>query len=757
MYEIYVDGVSLYYPGDKINTVTEAKIMEELNVAGYMNITVPPTNPLYGSAQERKTTVEVRKDNVPIWGGEVREITQNMQKMEKLYIVGDLSYTQDSVQSPKKIKGTPVQVLGVLINEHNSQVEEKKRFAVGVVTIDVPGDELSITTNYEDTLSVIRSKICENNNGYIRIRRVNEVRYLDIVKIEDYGKTCEQPIQFGRNLLDYSNMTSGDVVTAIVPLGEPLEESEEGIESYVTISSVNGGVDYIYNQDAVDSFGWVRRKVHFEGITDPHELLTAGTDWLSNNQYSKLTIEVKAVDLSAVNSQMDSFALGDYVNAKAKPFGLNAWYYIRKKESNLLDKAQNTITIGNTVSKTFTEQTRESVGKVEKEIPNATKLLDAAKQNATNLIQSATNGNIFLVNDEQGNPKEMLIMDTKDIETAKKLWRWNINGLGYSGEGYDGTFGLAMTMDGAIVADFITAGTLNADLIKAGAIKVEDEDGEILFLADYDTNQVKINADNVFIGSEKVSDTVTSLSSSVKLNSDNITAEVKRAQGQETELAAAISIATNQINLKVSKGEVSSQLSVESGAITIKSNRFSWESTYSSLSSDGKLKCSSAEITGGSINIKTDSQGDSAIKLTYGSYFLQLLATGLKTSSPYGGVEILGPYLYTDNINATSTTGEITIGNNVHFSYNTEFAIGKTHVFKGTLQADGATNLNGTVKMSGNTVVGGVGDMVGFFGNNGGIKKTVANITTPSSATASTIATKLNDLLTALRAYNLIG
>lgn len=469
MYEIYVDNVCLYYPGDKINTVREAKTTEELNTAGSMNITVPLSNPLYDKFYERKSVVEVRKNGAAIWGGEVRNITQNMKKDKKIYVVGDMSYLQDSLQPPQIFENVaPVQLLGVLINEHNAQVEDRKKFTVGVVTIDVP--VLSIKTNYDDTLTVIRSQICEPNAGYIRIRRENGIRYIDLVKIEDYGKTCEQPIQFGRNLLDYvQNTTSDEIVTAIVPLGEQLEDSADGLETFVTIVSVNDGEDYIYNQEAVDAFGWVRRKVNFDGVTDPQELLTAAKEWLSTNQYAKLIIEVKAVDLSAI-IDTESFELGDYTNAKAAPFGLDAWYYIRKKVTNLLDKGQNTITIGNTTAKTFTQQTQTKLGKVEKEIPNATKILEAARQNASNLIQMASKGNFYWVYDEEGNPKELLVMDTKDINTAKQVWRWNINGLGYSLNGYNGDYKLAMTMDAHLLAGNITVDGLEVGKnVKMGA------------------------------------------------------------------------------------------------------------------------------------------------------------------------------------------------------------------------------------------------------------------------------------------------
>ena len=111
-----------------------------------------------------------------------------------------------------------------------------------------------------------------------------------------------------------------------------------------------------------------------------------------------------------------------------------------------------------------------------------------AKNNASELIKTATNGYIVLNMNEDGNPKELLIMDTKDIDTAQKVWRWNINGLGYSHTGYNGEYGLAMTMDGRIVADFITAGTMYADRIKGGTLTLGgyDNDNGVMEVRDAD-------------------------------------------------------------------------------------------------------------------------------------------------------------------------------------------------------------------------------------------------------------------------------
>lgn len=97
--------------------------------------------------------------------------------------------------------------------------------------------------------------------------------------------------------------------------------------------------------------------------------------------------------------------------------------------------------------------------------------MDSAIRRATDLISGNLGGYVVLHDsDGNGEPDEILIMNTPDIATATKVWRWNQSGLGYSSTGYEGPYGLAMTSNGEIVADFISSGVLNANLIKAGVI-----------------------------------------------------------------------------------------------------------------------------------------------------------------------------------------------------------------------------------------------------------------------------------------------
>lgn len=145
-----------------------------------------------------------------------------------------------------------------------------------------------------------------------------------------------------------------------------------------------------------------------------------------------------------------------------------------------------------------------------------TSAMQQAILNATNLI-TGNKGGYVVFRDTNGDkePDEILIMDKADIETAQKVWRWNNGGLGYSSSGYNGPYGTAITQDGAIVADYITAGSLNASLIKTGSLNADlIKSGRI---AGYTNPNVYFDLDSGEIHCDRMVST-TGSSSSRKMN-----------------------------------------------------------------------------------------------------------------------------------------------------------------------------------------------------------------------------------------------
>ena len=162
---------------------------------------------------------------------------------------------------------------------------------------------------------------------------------------------------------------------------------------------------------------------------------------------------------------LESVYLGDTVKIFHEDLNIELESQVIEYEFDALSKRYNKVILGNANPKYGDTQKKY----VEKQKEETTTALEQAIINATQLITGNQGGYIVMSPSEK--PQEIFIMDTPDMTTARKVWRWNLSGLGYSSTGINGPFALAMTMDGTIVADFITAGTINGALIKAGSVE----------------------------------------------------------------------------------------------------------------------------------------------------------------------------------------------------------------------------------------------------------------------------------------------
>lgn len=163
---------------------------------------------------------------------------------------------------------------------------------------------------------------------------------------------------------------------------------------------------------------------------------------------------------------MQRVYMGDTVTVQHLDEGIDVKAKVVSYKYDPLNKEYTDITIGN-YKESFAD-VGNKVDKLREDVDNMeSSFLDKAKKSATDLINSGFGGHVRIY------PERILIMDTNKESTAQKVWQWNINGLGYSKTGINGPYGLAMTMDGSIVADFMTTGTLNAALANIINIKAE--------------------------------------------------------------------------------------------------------------------------------------------------------------------------------------------------------------------------------------------------------------------------------------------
>ncbi|MGH1274450.1 phage tail spike protein [Bacillus cereus] len=182
----------------------------------------------------------------------------------------------------------------------------------------------------------------------------------------------------------------------------------------------------------------------------------------------KANYNVKFQELSQTEEYKDykhlqSVYMADTVTVEHQEDGIDIKAKVIAYKYDPIKKEYLDITIGN-FKESFTDVSGR-VDLVQEELSNMpSSILDAAKANATSLINSGFGGHVRIY------PDRILIMDTKDEKSAKKVWQWNLNGLGYSSTGVNGPYGTAITSDGRIVADFITAGTLSGNVVRGGEI-----------------------------------------------------------------------------------------------------------------------------------------------------------------------------------------------------------------------------------------------------------------------------------------------
>lgn len=284
---------------------------------------------------------------------------------------------------------------------------------------------------------------------------------------QDRGVT----IRYGKNLTDLEqDQNISNVATGIYPYWASSDGSEI-VTCDPKIVEAEGNFDFS-NVVAVDfSSEW-------QEAPSKTDLKKRAETYIADNK-----IGVPAVSITVSFIQLDQTAdyagipllercdLCDTVTVQFEALGVDATAEIVKIETDVLREKYNSVEIGDvksTIADTIAGQ------KQELEKRPTTSAMQMAVENATSWITGTKGGYVIMRKNAEGQPYEILIMDTPDIGTAKKVWRWNNGGLGYSGRGYNGPYTTAITQDGAIVADFITTGTMNAQLIKAGVLQSQN-------------------------------------------------------------------------------------------------------------------------------------------------------------------------------------------------------------------------------------------------------------------------------------------
>lgn len=300
------------------------------------------------------------------------------------------------------------------------------------------------------------------------------------------GKDNGVVIEYGKNLKDLKQESNiAECYTHLMPYAVYTVQDESGNseEKYVYLAekviplteAEDIGHYKAFIMDFSDRFG------DNEEITE-EKLRAKATAYAAAADLGtpKVNITVSFVQLWQTEeykniAPLERVKLCDTVTVRFSKLGVAATSKVIKTVYNSLQEKYESVTLGdakssfaNTVNKQQ-EAIQEIKSSVKKGQAEATEQLKKAIANATSLITGHSGGYVVLNPAEK--PQEILILDKPTIDEAVNVWRWNSGGLGYSSTGYNGEYSLAMTMDGAIVADFISAGILNGALLQADSVQ----------------------------------------------------------------------------------------------------------------------------------------------------------------------------------------------------------------------------------------------------------------------------------------------
>ena len=318
------------------------------------------------------------------------------------------------------------------------------------------------------------------------------------------GQKTGVVIEYGKNLtaLEQDEDNSG-VYTALLPYAVYTPEGSD-TETVVTLPEVTLPIvtsEIVRKKTLIMDF---TEQFGSDTVITEEALRTKAKSYIKANPLGA-TIPTVKVSFEPLWKQPEYSALLERVNLcdtvtiRHSLLGVSVSAMVIETVYDTLAERYKSISLGQSKSSMITtiSEVQSTVDKVESTVGRFPKLLQTAIGKATGLITGQSGGYVVIhTSEENGQPYELLILDAPSIDEAVNVWRWNVGGLGFSRNGYNGPYETAITADGQIVADFITSGSLVANIIKAGVIQSQDgsswwdlESGEVVLRAYVSTDE----------------------------------------------------------------------------------------------------------------------------------------------------------------------------------------------------------------------------------------------------------------------------
>ena len=370
MYQITCDNKILYDIRSRDRIVTFPKLVLETGKNGTLSFRIPKTNPMFDYINLKKSIFRVyqvdvknkKKIYTQIFRGMATTRDEDFYSRGQISCEGELAFFNDSIVRPYKYSGDVIDLFKKYVNDHNSKVDDLKKFYVRDCTVTDSNNYITrANENYPSTKEEMDNKLINLLGGHFETEEVDEVDgdgniikkvYIDY--LAGYTKYNTQPIIFGKNILDFTKVISAeDIKTVIIPLGKKEDDK------YTTIESVNNGLDYIEDPAAVNVFGRIEGTVQYEDVTVPSNLLSKGKRDLEDSINLSVTVNITAADLHELNVDIEALRIGRLTRVISKPHKWDKYMLLTKLELNLDDVMSSRVTFGKTY-KTFTETQLEN-------------------------------------------------------------------------------------------------------------------------------------------------------------------------------------------------------------------------------------------------------------------------------------------------------------------------------------------------------------------------------------------------------------
>ena len=343
-------------------------INQGVNNIDSFDLEIDFSNDGYNHIKPMQTLVEVRniKNNYLEFSGRLVNYADSMTSdglhTKTAICEGALGYLHDSHQPYIDFNGTVEELFGVLINNHNSQVEDYKQFVIGEVDITVkmqkdgliwyspsnptPINTVAFITPEQTTFEILKTNLLDVYGGEIQIRNVGTLRYIDYVQY--IGHDSQEDIGISRNLRSVTKKVDpSNIVTRLIPLGKTISTtSETDNERRLTIASVNNNVLYLDRADLKSEFGIQTGSFIWDDVDNATTLKTKGTDWLNTQKIVLQQFTIEALDLFKIGKGVEEYIVGNTHNVVNPIMSLRERIRIVTKKVDIVNPVNSSLTIG---------------------------------------------------------------------------------------------------------------------------------------------------------------------------------------------------------------------------------------------------------------------------------------------------------------------------------------------------------------------------------------------------------------------------